>query len=66
MTFEFEIMTTTSGDEALELIKSKKPAIMLLDAIMPEMDSFEVLKELRTFSRLPVIAFSASQALRNS
>jgi two-component system KDP operon response regulator KdpE len=61
----FDVMTTTSGDEALELVKSKKPVVMLLDVIMPGMDGFEVLKKLRTFSQLPVIAFSASPGNRN-
>ena len=56
----FEVVSTTSGSEALELIKSAKPDIMLLDIIMPEMDGFEVLKRLRDFTQLPVIAFSAS------
>jgi len=56
----FEVITTTSGSEALELVKSARPDIMLLDIIMPEMDGFEVLKKLRDFAQLPVIAFSAS------
>jgi two-component system KDP operon response regulator KdpE len=56
----FEVVTTPSGKEALEFVKSKKPDIMLLDIIMPEVDGFEVLKQLRAFSQLPVIAFSAS------
>jgi two-component system KDP operon response regulator KdpE len=56
----FEVITTTSGSEALELVKSAKPDIMLLDIIMPEMDGLEVLKKLRDFTQLPVIAFSAS------
>jgi two-component system KDP operon response regulator KdpE len=58
----FEVLTTTSGEEALELVKSKKPDVMLLDIIMPEIDGLEVLKQLRAFSQLPVIAFSASHA----
>jgi two-component system KDP operon response regulator KdpE len=58
----FEVITTTSGEEALELVKSGEPDIMLLDIIMPEIDGFEVLKQLRAFSQLPVIAFSASHA----
>jgi DNA-binding response OmpR family regulator len=58
----FEVLTATSGEVALEFVKSKKPDIMLLDIIMPEMDGFEVLKQLRVFSQLPVIAFSASHA----
>lgn len=58
----YEVITTTSGMEALELVKSRNPDIMLLDIVMPGMDGFEVLRQLRTFTRLPVIAFSASIA----
>jgi two-component system KDP operon response regulator KdpE len=56
----FQVITTTSGKEALGLVRSEAPDIMLLDVVMPETDGFEVLKQLRTFSQLPVIAFSAS------
>jgi len=56
----FKVITTTSGEEALELIKSAKPDIMLLDIIMPGMDGFEVLRKLRAFTQLPVIALSAN------
>ena len=58
----FEVITTTSGKEALELIGSAKPDIILLDIVMPNIDGFEVLKQLRIFSRVPVIVFSASIA----
>ena len=56
----FEVITVTSGKKALEMLEVAEPDIMLLDIVMPEMDGFEVLKKLRTFTRLPVIAFSAS------
>ena len=56
----FDVITTTSGTEALELVKSAKPDIVLLDIIMPGVDGFEVLEKLRDFTQLPVIAFSAS------
>jgi two-component system KDP operon response regulator KdpE len=56
----FEVVTTTSGNQALELVKSAGPDIMLLDIVMPGMDGFEVLRKLRDFTQLPVIAFSAS------
>lgn len=62
----FEVVTTTSGEEAVELVKSRKPDIVLLDIIMPGMDGFEVLRQLRVFSQLPVIAFSASLGSRDS
>lgn len=57
----FDVVTTTSGQKALELVRSAKPDIMLLDIIMPETNGLAVLSKLRTFSQLPVIAFSASQ-----
>ena len=58
----FDVITTVSGEKALELVRSKKPDIMLLDMIMPGMDGFDVLNKLQAFSDLPVIAFSASPA----
>jgi two-component system, OmpR family, KDP operon response regulator KdpE len=56
----FDVICACSGEEALDLIISAKPDILLLDMIMPGIDGFEVLKKLRTFSQMPVIAFSAS------
>jgi two-component system, OmpR family, KDP operon response regulator KdpE len=56
----FTVITTTFGKKALDLVKSVKPDIMLLDIVMPGTDGFTVLKELRTFTKLPVVAFSAS------
>ncbi len=56
----FEVFCTDSGEKALELVNKVKPDILLLDILMPGKDGFEVLKELRAFSDLPVIAFSAS------
>lgn len=56
----FEVMTSTSGQEALDLVKLAKPDIVILDVVMPGIDGFQVLKELRTFTDLPIIVFSAS------
>lgn len=56
----FYVLTTTSGKEALELVSSEKPDVMLLDIIMPDLNGYEVLKQLRLFSDIPVIAISAS------
>ena len=55
----YEVICTSSGKEALELVSSAKPDIMLLDMVMPGLDGFEVLRKLQAVSELPVIAFSA-------
>ena len=45
-----------NGAEALEIIKSEKPELALLDLQMPEMSGLEVVKRLRK-NQMPVIAF---------
>jgi len=61
----FYVITTTSGKEALKLVSSENPDVMLLDIIMPDLNGYEVLKQLRTFSDIPVIAISASPTTYN-
>ena len=56
----FNVLTTVSGEKALNLVNAMKPDIILLDMVMPGTDGFEVLNKLRAFTDLPVIAFSAS------
>ncbi|OGO23439.1 MAG: DNA-binding response regulator [Chloroflexi bacterium RBG_16_50_9] len=55
----YEVLTASSGAEALEQVQSQEPDLMVLDILMPKMDGFETLKELRTFSSVPVIILSA-------
>jgi DNA-binding response OmpR family regulator len=55
----YGVITTTSGAKALEIIKTENPDIMLLDIVIPELDGFEVLRQLRAFNQMPVIAISA-------
>ena len=55
----YEVTTTTSGEEALQLVESEKPDIVLLDLLMVPMSGFDVLDKLRTFSKTPVIIITA-------
>jgi two-component system KDP operon response regulator KdpE len=55
----YDVVTAAGGQEALDMVNSAKPDLMLLDVIMPGVDGFQVLRKLRAFSELPVIVFSA-------
>lgn len=44
----YEVIFVESGEKCLELVSKSKPDVILLDAIMPEMDGNEVLRKLRT------------------
>ncbi len=51
----WEVIGAQEGPEALSLIEEKRPAVVLLDVGLPEMDGFEVLQAIRLFSDVPVI-----------
>lgn len=56
------ISSCTSGEECLQFLENKNPDILLLDLMMPDMDGFSVLKEIRqkeTLQHLPVIIVTA-------
>jgi len=58
----------TSGEEALKVLKHRRPDVVLLDQMMPEMSGSQVLRELRASSEfydLPVIMFSAIAGRRD-
>lgn len=49
----FEVDIASNGKYALEKIKEFKPDVMLLDVVMPSMDGFEVLQEVRSKKLAP-------------
>lgn len=58
----YDVLTASNGIEALEQAQSQELDLMVLDVLMPQKDGFETLKELRTFSSVPVIILSARGA----
>lgn len=42
------ILTATNGEEALEIVRSSRPDLLLLDIQMPVMDGWEVLKTIKS------------------
>ena len=56
---DYDVLVATNGFEALEQCRAHEPDLIVLDLVMPKMDGFEVLKELRSFSSVPVIILSA-------
>lgn len=51
----FDVLEAQSGFEALEKVRTQLPDLVVMDVMMPEMDGFEALRELRKFSTIPVI-----------
>ncbi|MFP3976089.1 MAG: response regulator [Dehalococcoidia bacterium] len=58
----YEVLTATNGAEALEQVHTQEPDMVVLDILMPKMDGFATLKEIRTFSSVPIVILSAKGA----
>ncbi|HPN96394.1 MAG TPA: response regulator [Candidatus Moranbacteria bacterium] len=43
----FEVFSALDGEEGIEITKTKKPDLVLLDIILPKKDGYEVLDELK-------------------
>ena len=55
----YEAMQARSGSEALSMISSHCPDLIILDLGLPDMDGLEILRQLRSWSSLPVVVVSA-------
>ena len=60
----YEFISATEGKEMLEILKTKKPDIILLDIMLPNMDGYSTLREMRKnekYTDIPVIILSAKE-----
>ncbi len=55
----FTTVTANNGKDAIELFKSAAPSIVILDVMMPEMDGWQVCREIRRVSNIPIIMLTA-------
>ena len=58
----YGVLSATSGQELLDMLKSEKPDLIILDIMMPEMDGLEVLSRLKGLTEtatIPVILLTA-------
>src|SRR5215212_7992888 len=56
---EVEIVTANDGNKGLELFYKHNPDLVLLDVMMPYRDGFDVLRQIRLGSDVPVIMLTA-------
>ena len=55
----YETMIVGDGEEALRVFPEFKPNLVLLDLMLPGIDGYQVCRELRTSSQVPIIMLSA-------
>ncbi|HJQ49216.1 MAG TPA: response regulator transcription factor [Gaiellaceae bacterium] len=55
----FAVQMTASGREALSLVGSQPPSLVILDLMLPDLDGMEVCRRIRETSTLPVLMLTA-------
>ena len=55
----FKTAIANDGQTALDISKTEKPDLILLDIMMPGLDGWQVLREIRKYSEVPIIMLSA-------
>ncbi len=59
----YPVVTATNGEEALEVVRSEHPALVITDILMPKLDGFSLVHRLRTNPKtkdIPIIFLSAT------
>lgn len=56
----FEVIEAENGEEAVDLFyENKEIALIILDVMMPKMDGWQVCREIRQYSKVPIIMLTA-------
>ena len=56
---DYNLLEAEKGEEAIHLVATNNPDVVLLDLGLPDMDGTEVVRRIREWSRVPVIILSA-------
>ena len=59
---KYIVVEAKDGQEAIDLLRKEQPALCILDIMMPKVDGYHVLQQLRKESNVPVIILSAKDA----
>jgi two-component system, OmpR family, KDP operon response regulator KdpE len=56
---EVEVLGAATGEQGLDIVEQEHPDLVLLDVGLPDIDGYEVLRQIRAFSDVPVVMLTA-------
>ena len=63
----YEVVEASDGEEALDLFFEKNDMdLVILDVMMPKMDGWQVCREIRAYSKVPIIMLTAKSDERRA
>jgi DNA-binding response OmpR family regulator len=54
----FEVFHARNGPDGIEATRAVNPEVVILDLLIPDMDGWEICKQVREFSRVPILVLS--------
>jgi DNA-binding response OmpR family regulator len=54
----YEILMAMDGEEAIKAVEMEMPDLVILDIMVPKMDGFEICRQIREWSKVPIIMLS--------
>lgn len=61
-TEEYRVLISGTGKDAISVISSQMPDLILLDLGLPDMDGMEIIRSVRAWSSIPIVVLSARYA----
>ena len=55
----YDVVCAGDGNDGMEMVRSQKPDLVILDLMLPGMDGLDVCKDIRKFSNVPLIMLTA-------
>src|SRR6187549_3000150 len=57
--YGLDVIAANDGQHGLDLARTENPDLIMLDLTMPGMDGWQICKEIRSYSKVPIIILSA-------
>lgn len=55
----YEVVTASNGEEALDMVSTRHPDLVIMDIMMPKLDGLTTSERIRQFSNIPIIILTA-------
>lgn len=62
---KYAVLKAENGQEAIEVVSTENPDLVVMDVMMPDMDGFTACKSIREFSNVPIIMLTSKAAERD-
>ncbi len=66
--YQYQIITATNGDEGLQLAEKEKPDLVISDVMMPKMDGYTFVREMKSRAstrNIPIIVLTAKPGMKD-